>query len=546
MTERSFGSNFKWFVAKVVNRGDGKTGDKDKTESGRVQIRIYGKHDDEKNIPDANLPWAIPMLPINSGAGRAGVSASPLGLQKDSQVVGFYADGDENICILIGILTRAGEDPDKNSKEDGGEEVKASGNDLPKGARTAATEGGDKNDALKDKSIVNDVGQNAQTFLDKKTIGNIPFDPGTSALNYINKADPSNLSGAIPGALNGMKSMTSTLNVASSLLSNFSGLMSGKLNLSSLLSLGAKASGIKNYVPNVSAITSIASTAAGVASSASSLSAAATVAKSVGGNVSVAGGVINQVASGIAAANIAKNLVAGAFNGGNPLESILGGLGGLQGLTSLAGKATGLLGPISGNFAAASAISSTMRSGAQSVFTGAGLAPKPQPLLGSSPLSGLAGGAIPQISNLLTSSGLLNAVKIQNSPLNNAALNSFVQGVQIASLLNSSVTLPTSVSLVNIANIIKNNTGIAVGVSSTIPKIITKPIVQNYVSAKVTPNVTVISSTYNVSSLNNSSVNVNIPISSISAINYTLNKVPGISYKATGSVFQITHKTKRV
>ena len=45
MTERALGSNFKWFVAKVVNRGDGKQGEKEMLvshfEANRVQTRNY-------------------------------------------------------------------------------------------------------------------------------------------------------------------------------------------------------------------------------------------------------------------------------------------------------------------------------------------------------------------------------------------------------------------------------------------------------------------------------------------------------------------------
>ena len=79
MTEASLGSSFSWWVAKVVNV-------KDPDQSGRVQIRIFCKHDDEKNIPDKDLPWAMPLQPVTSAAiGKLGTA--PLGLVKDSKVM---------------------------------------------------------------------------------------------------------------------------------------------------------------------------------------------------------------------------------------------------------------------------------------------------------------------------------------------------------------------------------------------------------------------------------------------------------------------------
>ena len=212
MTERSLGSNFKWFVAKVVNRGDGKQGKKDNTESGRVQIRIYGKHDDEKNMPDDKLPWAVPLLPLGTGASSGGVGATPVGLKKNSTVVGFYADRDETIPIIFGIMHKAGTDGGED-----GTELETKNNDLPKGARSKDTQGEDKNDVLK-KALTEEVGKKDQLHLDKKTIGNLPFDGG-GVLDAIKSADPSNLSGAIQGALNNAKSMVNTLSVAGSLLS---------------------------------------------------------------------------------------------------------------------------------------------------------------------------------------------------------------------------------------------------------------------------------------------------------------------------------------
>ena len=247
MTERSIGSSSKWFIATVVNRGDGKEGKKDKTESGRVQIRIIGKHDDKKNIPDEKLPWAIPMMPIGglfSGAGREGTGTTPVGLKKDSVVVGFYADHDESIPIIHGLLTRAGSDAGNE-----GEEVKPDKNDLPKGARSSDTQGKDENDVTK-KRLTEELGKKDQLHLSAKSIGDAYYD-GSKVLDTINKVDPNNLSGAIPGALAAMKSMTNTLAVSNSLLANFQKLASGKLDIGGVINLANKAIGIASTAQNL-------------------------------------------------------------------------------------------------------------------------------------------------------------------------------------------------------------------------------------------------------------------------------------------------------
>ena len=48
------------FIAEVRNVKD------DLSKSGKVQIRIYGNHDDEQNIKDDDLPWGTVILPVTS------------------------------------------------------------------------------------------------------------------------------------------------------------------------------------------------------------------------------------------------------------------------------------------------------------------------------------------------------------------------------------------------------------------------------------------------------------------------------------------------
>ena len=539
MTERTFGSNFKWFVAKVVNRGDGKSGDKDKTESGRVQIRIYGKHDDEKNIPDSALPWALPMMPINAGAGRDGVSGTPAGLLKDSQVVGFYADDDENIPVLMGVLLRSGKDADQ-SPDGAGEGVTPQNNDAPKGSRTSATEGSDKNDVLPTKnSLVSDVAADAQKHAAIPTMGNLPFD-GKSVLDTINKADPSNLSGSIPGALAGMKSMASTLNVASTLMSSFKAIASGKLSLNSLLQAGAAAAGVSNY--NVASAAASVSSLAGSAASATAGVVAAAKAKGITDPSE-----LNKLASAAATGAIAGNLIKSAFSGGSPMDGLIGGLGGVSGLTGLMGKATTMLGPISGNFGAASAIAGTLKGMGGSVMSGLKAAPIPipfgMPKLGIGLNLGSLAGALPGVGGLIPPSSL------GNIPLQALNLPSpFALNIPTASLLNSTISIPTSLSPLAIAAIASKNPAVSIAASVLISPVQTRSTSYTSYSSEVIPNVEFISPTYySGGGLNNSSITVLIPEGLTSySIKRTLDKNPGMNYDVHGAVFRVNKTTRTV
>jgi hypothetical protein len=79
--------NFTWFIGVVEDRND-------PTQLGRVRVRCYGWHiDDKGQIPTDQLPWAIPVNPIQS-ASVSGVGHSPTGLVEGSWVVGFFVDGE--------------------------------------------------------------------------------------------------------------------------------------------------------------------------------------------------------------------------------------------------------------------------------------------------------------------------------------------------------------------------------------------------------------------------------------------------------------------
>jgi hypothetical protein len=79
--------NFTWFIGVVEDRDD-------PIELGRVRVRCFGWHTEDKGaIPTDQLPWAIPVNPIQS-ASVSGVGHSPTGLVEGSWVVGFFVDGE--------------------------------------------------------------------------------------------------------------------------------------------------------------------------------------------------------------------------------------------------------------------------------------------------------------------------------------------------------------------------------------------------------------------------------------------------------------------
>jgi hypothetical protein len=118
--------NMGWW-AEVVNVND-------PHQSGRVQIRVHGYHDDTTNIPDSNLPWALPLQPVTSAAvGRMGTA--PVGIVKGSRVRGFWADPDGQYPIIIGTIGKSG-DPIDGQYEYGAPKI-----DTTVGSITASAQG---------------------------------------------------------------------------------------------------------------------------------------------------------------------------------------------------------------------------------------------------------------------------------------------------------------------------------------------------------------------------------------------------------------------
>ena len=100
MTERNFGESISTWIGIVTNVMD-------PHESGRVQIRVFGRHDDVANIPDEDLPWAQVIQPVTSAA-RGRIGTAPVGLVVGSRVFGFWLDRDHQYPLVLGAVGRAG------------------------------------------------------------------------------------------------------------------------------------------------------------------------------------------------------------------------------------------------------------------------------------------------------------------------------------------------------------------------------------------------------------------------------------------------------
>lgn len=209
----------KYFIGEVRNN-------KDDWESGRVQVRIYGKHDDEQNIKDEDLPWSMVLLPITSASTNR-IGTSPTGLLKGSRVMGYFLDSAEQYPVIIGSFPRAGKQKTKDDNTKGKNDIDAEYSDVPLAAigsanRTDKTHF--KNDKSKTKVVANVAYQSDPKYnqneyapkegedgkeksrekfaksADKNTVGSLDKTDNKPILEKILKVDGSNDSGALPQA----------------------------------------------------------------------------------------------------------------------------------------------------------------------------------------------------------------------------------------------------------------------------------------------------------------------------------------------------------
>lgn len=232
MTERDLGNNNSghWY-GEVVNV-------KDPDQSGRVQVRIYGRHDDKQNIPDDDLPWVMPIQPVTSAAlGKVGTS--PLGLLKGSKVQGHWSDSDHQVPIITGSFGKAGEYK-SGSNTDGVPEI-----DIDKGSMpTASTNQSPPVDInpysklFEGRITINDINNGVKTIgaitratgvVNKKAVDSKLKEPSKptiasadkgnkgDVLSIIKKVDPNNLSASLPMMVGSFSEVKNIMNLTSPL-----------------------------------------------------------------------------------------------------------------------------------------------------------------------------------------------------------------------------------------------------------------------------------------------------------------------------------------
>lgn len=101
-----------WWVGQVVDKshwekettGKLHTAEQTKGENYSYKVRIIGRHDPEKTVPDKDLFTATVLLPVTAGSGHGGSIQSP-NIKQGTFVVGYYKDGyNGNEPIIAHIL----------------------------------------------------------------------------------------------------------------------------------------------------------------------------------------------------------------------------------------------------------------------------------------------------------------------------------------------------------------------------------------------------------------------------------------------------------
>lgn len=76
----------------------------DPLKLGRCQVRVLGLHTENKiDLPTIDLPWAYPMMPVNS-ASISGLGWSPTGVVQGTWVIIIFMDEDQQQPIMLGTL----------------------------------------------------------------------------------------------------------------------------------------------------------------------------------------------------------------------------------------------------------------------------------------------------------------------------------------------------------------------------------------------------------------------------------------------------------
>ena len=119
------GNKDRFFHAEIRNTDDPQ-------KSGRYQLRVYGRGDDEENIKDEHLPWATTLQGPHSAATQKSGQA-PVGHIVGSRVVGFFIDDAHRYPVILGAFPRGAEAADSTDNTGGVEGLKqnSQGVDLP-------------------------------------------------------------------------------------------------------------------------------------------------------------------------------------------------------------------------------------------------------------------------------------------------------------------------------------------------------------------------------------------------------------------------------
>lgn len=87
-----YGDNVRWFIGTVTSIND-------PLQLGRVQIRIFGIHNNKEEIPMHSLPWAATVVPTTE-EGVGGLGAT-VGIKPGAQVFGYFLDATNSQHPLI-------------------------------------------------------------------------------------------------------------------------------------------------------------------------------------------------------------------------------------------------------------------------------------------------------------------------------------------------------------------------------------------------------------------------------------------------------------
>jgi hypothetical protein len=182
-------SGLKW-RGRVVNVMDPKM-------QGRFQVRVFGKQDDQALIPDKDLFWAIPKVPLTHGASLKGVGSSPVGVVPGSIVEGYYADTECTILVADGTLLSAGSTK-PGQTIDGSYAIDSSTNDMAMASREQ-----DLNSALGGKNLTA-LAANGLKFASLSAGVGVLSSVPSNLTSTMMRLDPSNMSGSLSGALVGV------------------------------------------------------------------------------------------------------------------------------------------------------------------------------------------------------------------------------------------------------------------------------------------------------------------------------------------------------